>query len=213
MEDQDNSAETQQDIVESNVDVAANTKATTPTVVETASTVETTFITQPTPPQPQIDEGDLVTPGAIARKMHADHFSVILNKIAIFVMIASIIIMVGKVAVFFAAGIGMFLLIIFLFLITVGSLGIALLSPTVQRWWGYIQHFDEITDKINHVFAFLYTLLPYIAGVGIVCAVVSLICFKFNKAFLHPTRKVMAIISIVVLALAFAFGLRVGGIV
>lgn len=213
MEDTDNSTEVQETDGQNTDIVTTVNEQPAPAEEQPATVVE-----QPaTPPMVlhDFDEPDLSgpTPNNVARKIHADHFCVIMNKIAIFAMIAAIIIMVGEVVAFFAAGIGMLLLIMFLLVITVGTLGIVLLDENVRRWWGYIQHFDEITDTISRVFAFLYMILPYLSGIGIVCAIISLIGFGTNKSFRHPTRKVMAIISIVILALAFVFGLRIGGAV
>ena len=207
--------ETQQNVAEPTTDIAPAPESTVAANEEPLQTAEPQAITPaPAVKISEVDETDInVTPKPIAKKMYADHFSVILNKLAIFAMVVSIVVMIGKVVAFFAAGIGIFLLIMFLICITGCTLGIALLSPTVQRWWGYIQHFDQVTDQINQVFAYLYGLLPYIAGVGIVCAIISIIGFSTNKTFAHPVRRVMAIISIVVLGLACVFGLRAGGAV
>lgn len=217
MEDNDNLTETQPEVVESSVDVAQTSDlATTQTTPEPAPAPEPevvqTSTDTPIVQKPKFDEDEpIATPSDVAKKMHADHFCVILNKIAIFAMVASILIMIGQVVALFAAGVAILVLIMFLLVITICTLGIVLLDPTIQRLWGYVQHFDEVTDTIKQVFDFLYFLLPYLAGVGIVCAIVSIIGFTANKSFQHPTRKVMAIISIVILALAFVFGLRVVG--
>ncbi|MBQ7602768.1 MAG: hypothetical protein IJU58_01280 [Clostridia bacterium] len=213
MEENDNLTQTQPEIAEPNADVGttAEEPASDVTPAPQAEVVQTS-VDSPVVQKSIFNEDEpIATPGDVAKKMHTDHFAVIMNKLAIFAMIASILIMIGQVVAFVAAGLGIFIFLMFLIVITVGTMGIVLLDPTVQRWWGYIQHFDEVTDKIKQVFDFLYMILPYLAAVGIVGAVISLICFGTNKAYAHPTRKVMAIISIVVLVFAFIFGLRVMG--
>lgn len=137
-------------------------------------------------------------PAKVSKAMYLDHFSVIINKLAILGMLFCLFATIGQVVTFLVVGIGFVFFIFFMLAATILTLGILLLSDDFRRLWGYVGNFSEITDKINAFFNQMLSALPYVSVITMALAVASIVCISLNKQYKHPVRIVMAGISIAV---------------
>lgn len=150
-------------------------------------------------------------PKNVSKAIYIDHFSVIINKLAILGMSFCLFAVIGQIITFVAVGVGFMLFITFLLTSTICTVGIVLLSEEFRKLWGYVKDFDQITNKLMTFFDYIVAALPYVSVATIALSITSIICFSKNKIYKHTARTVWAWISAVVAVITLVFVL-VGGL-
>ena len=147
----------------------------------------------------------IVIPQKLHAPMRLDHFGVVLNNLAIFMMVVCIVGLIGKVVLWLAGAMIVILGFVLLIAITLFSLGLALISPGIQQAWHDLPQIMDNVATISAYFDAFYSILPYFCAGMLALALGSFFIFQFNKKFRHPARKVMGIIVSVLAIVVMIF--------
>ncbi|MBR1925680.1 MAG: hypothetical protein IJ837_02370 [Clostridia bacterium] len=142
-------------------------------------------------------------------RMNVKHLGKVLANLAFFVMAYCLIVSFGSFITTLIAFFIAFVIIVFMLVITIGSLGLIYANPNVAKGWSYATAVMDGNSSIVNFFITLFQSIPYVSACGILIAVGAILCLKFSKSGKHTTRYAFLGIAIAVFVVDFI--LAVGG--
>ena len=148
---------------------------------------------------------------SIQTKMNIEHLGKILANLAFFVLVYCLIVSFGSFITTLIAFFIAFVIIVFMLVITIGTLGLIYANPNVAKGWSYATAVMDGNSSIVNFFITLFQSIPYVSACGILVAVGAILCLKFSKSGRHTSRYVFLGIALAVFAIDFV--LSIGGVI